>query len=165
MLKIMPGLALAVLLAGCQTAATRNPDSPFYMIPSGSKLVLNREIRIPEKQAHVKLQHGRIVGGVDEYTVNCRFTVKDLGPSTVKPDTFNITRAEAQLEWEMYPSIMRYYRKIYLRSDKQPDVLNLMCQRWDLPYGAVNVSVPDMREAVGEYFTFELLPPPAQGKP
>jgi hypothetical protein len=148
-------LPLLVALSACNTAATRDVNSPYFIIPSGSKLIQQKPIRIPEKRSHVKLQHGRIVGSVDQYTPNCRFNVNDLGPSVVEPDSFAVSRAEVRQEWVTRPAIMRYYRIIYLESDKQPDVLNMTCNIWNDPVGALDLSVPQIREALGDYFEFE----------
>lgn len=149
-------IPMLVVLSACNTAATRDVNSPYFIIPSGSKLIQKEAIRIPEKRAHVKFQHGRIVGGVDQYTPNCRFNVNDLGPSVVEPDTFVVSRAEVSQEWVTRPAIMRYYRIIYLQSDKQPDVLNMTCNIWSDPLGALDLSVPQIREALGNYFDFEV---------
>ena len=157
MLKTLLCGLCAILLAACNTAATRDADSVFFRIPAGSKLILNNSLDIPAGQAHVKFQRGRIVGGVDEYSVNCRFTVRNLGPSVVKPDTFIIERAGSQQEWAIRPTVMRFYRRMYLKSAGQPDVSSMTCQFWADPREGWDVSVPQMRETLGDYFSFEFV--------
>lgn len=154
MLRALPLIYLSLLL-GCQTAAMNDINSPAFVIRSGSKLVLNRELNIPSGKAHVKLQHGEVVGGANEYSVNCQFRVRNLGPQVVPPGVFGITRAGEGQEWVSHPGIMRFYRVLSLKSAEQPDVLKLLCQRWSDPRMGRSISVPDMREALGDYISFE----------
>ena len=82
---------LASLLFGCQTAGSTNEASLWFKIRSGSKLVLNKPLDIPSGMAHIFLQKGQLSSGVDNYTVSCSFEVRNLGPKSVRPDTFLIT--------------------------------------------------------------------------
>jgi hypothetical protein len=146
---------LLAVCSGCETRATRNPDSPAYRIPSGSKLVLERRITIPAGQAHVKMQHGKLVPAVDEYTVNCEFRVRDLGPRDVEPGTFRIIDASDGREWFSYPHVMRFYKVVRLSWDRPGNPPKLTCQYWDDPLWGRNLSVPQIREAVGDYLRFD----------
>jgi hypothetical protein len=148
--------ACALTLAGCQSAALNDIRSPYYRIRSGSTLVLNQELNIPEGQAHIRFSQGRPVGGNSGYTVSCRFDVRNLGPQVVHPDSFLITRVENPQEWISQPSIMLFSKIFYLKSATQPDVLDLNCQEWNDPLMGRDISVPQVREALGEYFTLEL---------
>jgi hypothetical protein len=69
--------------------------------------------------------------------------------------TFTISRAESSQEWISQPNIMRFYGVIYLQSDTQPDVLRLTCQDWDGPLMGTDITVPEIRDALGGYFSFE----------
>jgi len=69
-------VAFTLFLAGCQMTATTDINSIWFRIRPGSQLVLNQPLEIPAGQAHVDLQNGQVAGGVDEYTVNCRFEVE-----------------------------------------------------------------------------------------
>jgi hypothetical protein len=51
---------------------------------------------------------------------------------------------------------MRYFRILYLTSEQQPDVLNMTCNIWNDPVGALDLSMPQILEALGDYFDFEL---------
>ena len=147
------------LLAGCEAllASKYDMNSPFYKIPDGSQLVLHRTLNIPAEREHVVIQSGRSgAGGANQYAVNCEFYVRTLGPGAVQPDTFTITRAENTQEWVNQPSIMRFYRVLYLRSATQPDVLKLVCQDWDGPLLGRKVSIPEMRAALGDVITLEI---------
>jgi hypothetical protein len=148
-------LVLLTLVAGCRSPATYDVNSFAFIIPRGSKLILKQELNIPSGSAHIKFQQGRQVGGVDEYTVNCQFRVKNLGPQDIRPDTFLITNASDGEEWISAPHTRRFYKDMWLRSEDQPEVRTLMCQVWAAPLWGRSVSVPQMRQALGDYFSFE----------
>lgn len=153
------GLMLfALFLAGCQTTTTTDVNSAWFKIRPGSKLVLNQPVEIPAGEAHIDLQNGQLSGGVDEYTVNCSFEIENLGPHTVKPDTFQITDASDSQEWVSQPDIMRFYKELRLRSEHQPEVLKLVCQDWAGPLLGRSVTVGEIEKAVGTYFTFKFAP-------
>ncbi len=151
-------VAFTLFLAGCQMTATTDINSIWFRIRPGSQLVLNQPLEIPAGQAHVDLQNGQVAGGVDEYTVNCRFEVENLGPRKVAPGTFLITSASDQSEWVSQPNIMRYYKELRLKSEHQPDVLKLVCQDWADPLLGRPVSVGEIEKAVGAYITFKFAP-------
>lgn len=153
------GIAVfALLLTGCQTTATTDVNSVWFKIRPGSTLVLNQSLEIPAGVAHIDLQNGQLTQGVDEYTVNCRFEIENLGPRTVTPDTFMITDASDSQEWVSQPDIMRFYKTLRLKSERQPEVLKLTCQDWDGPLQGRPVSVGEIQKAVGAYFTFKFAP-------
>jgi len=145
------------LLAGCEglLASKYDVNSEFYKIPAGSKLILHRPLDIPAGRTHVVIQSGRSGAGANEYAVNCEFEVRTLGPGKVQPDTFDITWAEMSRQWISQPNIMRYFRILHLQSAAQPDVMKLMCQDWDVPLLGRNITVPEMRAALGDVITLE----------
>jgi hypothetical protein len=145
----------ALFLAGCQTTATTDVNSVWFKIRPGSTLALTRPVEIPAGEAHIDLQNGQLSGAVDEYTVNCSFRIENLGPHTVAPDTFQITDASDSQEWISQPDIMRFYKELRLKSERQPEVLKLVCQDWDGPLQGRPVSVGEIEKAVGAYFTFQ----------
>ena len=148
---------VAAFLAGCayNQEVKRDIDSPFYKIPPGSKLVLHQDLNIRAERSHVSIQHGETTPGLDNYAVGCQLVVRNLGPGVVNAGTFTVSRAESSQEWISQPNIMRFYRVVYLKSDKQPDVMNLTCQDWDGPLMGKNISVAEMREALGTIMTLE----------
>jgi hypothetical protein len=151
-------IALLLSLTACQLPAARDdPDSRFYRIHSGSRLVLHTDLQIPPQRARVYFQHGRQVGGLDNYAVGCEFEVRELGPGVVRPEAFMVKRAESSREWISQPNILRFYRTIYLQSELQPGVLKLVCQVWDDPLWPSEITIRQVREALGGYFTLELL--------
>jgi hypothetical protein len=148
-------IACGMLLAGCQTVASNDPASINFKIPPGSRLVLNRELTIPAGVAHVILQHGEVGPAANEFEVNCRFEVRNLGPRVIQPDTFLITRWGSQRDWVNEPNTMRFYKVFYLKSDRQADIMPMTCQVWNYPRIGRPVTIRQVQEALGEYFTFE----------
>ena len=150
-------------LVGCTTTGSTDPTSISFKVPKGSKLVLNREVRIAELYSHAKFQNGEQTPGVDEYQVNCNLEQQDLGPATITPDTFLIKNSSSQREWINQPHTMRFYKVFNLHSDKQPGVSRLICQDWDWPLMGRPVTIAEIQQALGDIFTFQFAPvtPPA----
>jgi hypothetical protein len=153
----IPTVLAVVFITGCASAMAvkDDVDSQFFYIRPGSKLILHKDVSIPKDRSHTSFQHGRVVSGLDNYTVGCVLDVRNLGPSVVSAGAFTISRAESSREWVSHPNIMRFYRVIYLRSDTQPDVLRLTCHDWDGPLLGKDISIPEIREALGGYCSFE----------
>ena len=149
------GLVIAALLAGCQTPGTKDTASINFRIPHGSRLVLNREFTIPAGVAHVIFQQGEPGPAANEFEVNCRFEVRDLGPRVIQPDSFLITRWSSQREWVNQPSILRFYKVFHLKSESQANILPMTCQVWSYPLIGRPVTIRQVQEALGGYFTFE----------
>ena len=141
------------LLAGCQAGVILSFDSSAYRLPDGSELILNREITIPAGSAHVKLQHGQLAGSVSEYEVNCEFRVRDLGPRVVSPGSFIVRRSGDSREWAISPYTLRFYKTVTLKSVQDAGTVYLMCQKWDDVYGGSSISIAEMQEALGDYFS------------
>lgn len=160
-------LAGFALLTACQSGAVRDPDSPWYRIPAGSKLVLLKPVTIPAGSAHVKFQGGAALGagGVGQHEVWCRLDINRLAdrPHTIQPDTFTITRMESHEEWVTLRVTKEYVKTLYLKSEAHPEVLTLTCQQWNDPLRGTDISIPQMQHALGDYFRFELATPPAGG--
>lgn len=150
------GIVLTGALAACNPmAVSKDVNSRYYSIPSGSKLILHQDLKVPAGKAHINIQHGRTAAGLDNWTVGCELEVRKLGPGVVTADTFIITRAEVSREWVNRPSTMRFYRTLYLESDTQPNVMNMECQYWSYPLHGDTIPVAEMREALGSVATLE----------
>jgi len=145
-------------LAGCNTAQTRDVNSPYYKIPIGSEIILNKNLDVPEGRAHINLQDGVATTGVGNYNVSCTFNVRNLGPATIKAGTFTIRETSPGQEWVSRPNIMRFYREFRFTANAQPDVMNFVCQDWDGPMMGRPISVPEMEKAVGDYVSFRFSP-------
>jgi len=153
--KGLCGVVIATLLAGCQTVGTKDTSSINFRIPRGSKLVLNKEFTIPAGVAHVVFQHGEPGPAANEFDVNCSFEVRDLGPRVIQPDSFLITRWGSQREWVNQPSILRFYKDFHLQSERQAGIMPMTCQVWSYPLIGRPVTIRQVQEALGGYFTFE----------
>ena len=156
MLNKLTALLCITLLAGCETAAMRDPGSPFFVIPAGTVLELKQELEVPSGQAHVKFQHGAITGSFDDFVVGCRLNVKNLGPLTLQPERFSVTRAEVDERWEIYPTLKAFYRILYLHTAQQPEVQSLRCRYQTGGLEGRDISVPQIREALGKYFSLHI---------
>lgn len=179
-MRLWPALLALCALAACKPLSTYPVDSPWYQPPPGSKWVLNQAVDIPPDGASLRFQFGRIVGGVQEFEPNCVFvlsTVKDT-PQRIEPDTFVVTKVRSgsslyTAAWRRAPRAMpvrvsddigtvRFYFKteMFLRSEKQPQVLMLTCQHaWDTGTDfryERPPTVAEMQQAVGAYFTLKL---------
>jgi hypothetical protein len=161
--RLIPLLLAAGLVAGCQTTSSTNPDSIWYELPKGSKLVLNQELEIPAGQAHVIVQNAKAGTSANALGISCRFEVKHLGPRTIHPDTFLITEVAQGREWVNQPSTMLFYRVLHLQSEQQQGILPMRCGYTDYPLIGKPVSIEQIRETLGSVFI--LVPGPAGGNP
>jgi hypothetical protein len=153
-MKVLYALALALMLAGCQSMATDDRSSVWFRLPPGSQLVLNRALTIPAQRAHIMLQHGTAARAASEFEVACRFEVRDLGPRIIQPDTFLITGYGSQQEWENYPHTKRFYKTFRLRSKIQSGIMPMVCEYYDWPLFGRPLTQAQIEEALGDYFTF-----------
>ena len=87
--------------------------------------------------------------------MGCELELRKLGPGVVTADTFTVRRAEVSQEWVNRPSIMRFYRTIYLDSAKQSNVIKMVCQTWDYPLHGDDIPMSEIREALGGVATLE----------
>jgi hypothetical protein len=152
-MRLAAVIVLTITLSGC--AQMHDVDSPYYDIPSDSKLILHQDLNVPAGKAHVDIQHGMVIAGLDNWDVGCQLEVRDLGPGMVSADTFTISRAEVSQEWVNRPSTMRFYRTLYLQSDNQPNVMQMVCQFWSYPLQGHGISGAEIREALGSVATLE----------
>jgi hypothetical protein len=178
-------LVLSLAAAACQPLSSYPVDSPWYQPPAGSELVLNQPVEISPNAATVRFQFGKIVSGVQDFEPNCVFeltTVRET-PQRVEPDVFVVTkvrsgssifRAErpqppglpglmkAGLSFEGSSPTRYYYQtEMFLRSERQPNVLMMTCQHaWQSPPSRFEFQRPptvaEMRQAMGDYFTLKL---------
>lgn len=174
-MKILLLLPLCLLLAACQTAGPLDENSPFLVLPAGSRLVLKQELTIPAHSAGVLLQGGQVVSGNDvkQYHPHCRLEVNDVRDTTqtVRADEFVVRRARQESQMVARPGLMKagfrksgtisYYvfRTILdLRSERQPQVRWLTCQQWAEPALGQHVTIREMRTALGEIMALRLPP-------
>jgi hypothetical protein len=169
---------ILLLLSACETPGSYGPDSPYYRYPTGSRLILNRELEIPGGWATARLQFGRVVpfGHVQEYQPHCIFEINTVRPEPqhVQPDTFEIIRVQHNISElaAVSGSFIRtdftdrngpgqmFYKTIFtLHSARQPGVMRMVCQSDQY---AAGIGIPryltlsEIRQALGSIFTIEL---------
>ncbi|MGB7934196.1 MAG: hypothetical protein WCH04_18620, partial [Gammaproteobacteria bacterium] len=151
------------LLTGCQTTGSTNPDSIWYELPTGSKLVLYQDLEIPAGQAHTIVQNAKAGTSAYKLEVMCRFEVEQLGPRTIHPDTFLITEVAQGRQWVNEPSTLLFYKDLHLQSEQQQAILPMRCGYTDDPLLGEPVTIEQIRETLGRVFT--LVPGPGGVNP
>lgn len=173
-----PLLLLALFLTACQTPPERSIASPYYDVPLGSRLVLNQPIEIPAASATVRLQFGKIVSRfhTQDFEPVCVFESRVVGEAAqiIVPDSFEIVsvrRGYGTLSAQVEPRAKfirvegdggrQYYKtELFLRSAKQPQILTMTCQHGRESgrtlFELVPVTIAEMRQAMGAYFTLHL---------
>jgi hypothetical protein len=179
-------LIFVVSLAACQSlysppyskGGQPNFDSAYFEVPVDSKLTLNRDVTIPPHKKNVFFQFGKALPfqDVNQYREYCALTVfaKKKVPQTIKPDTFHVSKvsrqylfslAQANVDvaqvlngddgdtWQVLATVME------IQSDKQQDVINLLCAAWGLPQDISRVTVNGIRAALGDIATLQLAQP------
>ncbi len=179
----MKKAALGVLLSflvGCQNFVERDENSPFYMVPSGSRLLLHYDVMIPPYKLKTYIQNGRIVYAPNQYYPFCRFELRQVKetPQRVTPDIFEIYQTSRQKgifaamsSFQLFasltfgnsgdgkPSPIIYATRMDLRSSQQPEVFRLTCGHLQDPnLEARHLSIKQIREALGNVFTLQLPP-------
>lgn len=173
---ISTGLISAALLSACDNSQlVKDKNSQFYSVSPGSTFTLNREVTIQPDNTSIYLQNGKIelVKNIDFYKPNCKFELYTISEQArqVKPDTFVVTKVVDQSEdvsakWPTYaglgmalgdgPVHLTFSTTMYLESKLQPDVFRMSCKRWDWPATGEYLSINEMRQALGDYFTLTL---------
>lgn len=168
----------AICLAACDNSrVVKDEDSQFYSVPVGSTFTLNREITIQPDNTSVYLQNGKpgSDSDVDFYKPHCVFELYTISNKArvVSPDTFVITKIVDQSEdvaasrptyaalgmgivFGDGPVHLTFATTMYLESKIQPDVYRMTCKRWDWPNIGEYLSINEIRQAVGHYFTLTL---------
>jgi hypothetical protein len=102
--RLIPLGALALVLTACQALVGPYPeDSPFYMVPAGSSLVLTEAITFPPGRARVYVQGGEVRphGGVNRYEPYCRLHLRIVPETayTLQPGEMRVQRVSRQTEY------------------------------------------------------------------
>jgi hypothetical protein len=175
------GGALAiVLLAACGPLVIRDDARKEYVPLGSAVLELHRDVDIPPERTRVFFQDGQVQSGLNEFRPHCELTVRNLvdRPQTVYPDRFRVTRVSTDTVQvatggnvviavnvaiqlsnggggdsggdgegrQMKTYIFR------LHSDRQPDVLSLVCGgAFDIPARAARPSLQQIEHALGDY--------------
>jgi hypothetical protein len=176
--------AFAASLAGCSTTAryAGNENSPYYVVPAGSHVVLNQALTVPPEEAGVFIQNGeaRPRGQVRFSEPYCRLTLKTVrGTSrSVAPDEMVVRKSMQQtlrtfsgIAGEQYASasivlaaspgdrddssstIQTFATHMDLDSQKQPDVDRLICAKVGYRGEDQHVTIAEMRSTLGNIVT------------
>ncbi len=168
----------AMALVSCAVSPVTDESSQYYRLPVGATVVLNQDLIVPEGNARVFLQDGKVVKKtrLHVYQPHCNFqqrTVSD-GTAVIKADRFKVTAVSVgddmvvQNNAQVYVSMVigggrdgvtminRYVRHT-LSSSSQPQVMYLTCHGgFQMPYQAQFPSLIDIRAALGGVATIEL---------
>jgi len=168
-------ISLLSLLASCTVPVTKDPDSQFYSVQAGSKLILHKPVEIIANTARTFFQNGKIIAEKDLniYYPHCSITTLNITDKTrtIQPTTFNIYKVaddeeEASLTIKYVarnlmshtdgPTIIGQASYYYLKSNDEPDVARLECIQWGDPFYVKYVSINDIRQTLGNYFSLIL---------
>ena len=168
-------------LSGCSINDTRDENSVFYAVPVGSVLVLNQPVDIRGDQVAVYVQNGELMqyGAVNFYLPNCKLEIYTMSeqPRTVDQDRFEIVKVVDDIESSALQKntylaatgdaigfavldmsyVFNYATLMYLRSENQQDVYRMTCQHWEDVVDDRHLSITQMRQAMGDVFTLEVL--------
>ena len=179
MRRLLPLLAL--LLGGCATVD--DPNSPYFVVPTGSRLTLLTELEFRPNQGTLHIQFGSVLPAASMQPLE-PYCFLDLNVvqeerQTVQPDEFEIyrvNRANGSL-WVSAPVMVAsvgsgsgptnwYYKThFWLRSPAQPRVSKLTCLVDRLTAGGLvgsYLSVPEIQQTLDGIFTLTLAGETAQ---
>lgn len=151
-------LTLPLLFSSCQNRDETNENSPYFVIPPGSRLVLHQSVTIPAFSAAIYLQGGQWLPWteVSRYHPHCKFELrqpKDLS-QIITADEFSVTRTKE--ETEIQEGLQIQARVLELHSVRQPQVSRLSCAVWQTPATGRPVSGRELRQALGNLLTLEI---------
>ena len=176
-------LVVAVLLTGCQPPQVRDPDSPYFLPPVGSRLVLEEPITVPGGKAAVYIQAGKALrySGLDRYDPHCKFELRTVSAERrrVAPDTFLVHKVERfsfsverrqagavrvatqggiriGSENDGGPFVEVMTTRLSLQSERQPEVFRMECSHWDDFNFPDHLTLNQMRSTLKGLFTIEL---------
>ena len=149
-------LAATIILSGCTTMQSDDPDSLAFSLPENSILALNKTLTISSAETHGTIQAGKQIKDDDRnfYQVSCRLDFKKFGPRTIEPEEFTVVRTEDGSHWVSFGVILRFYTEIYLSSSKGTDVIKMVCQQYGDQF-EVNFTVAEMQAALADFISFK----------
>ena len=155
-MKILYTTMAFLFISACASVHSNDPNSLYFSISEGSILSLNKAMTISSSETHGTIQAGKVINDDDRefYDINCRLDFNHFGPRTIEPERFIVIRTEDGQNWISRPSILRFYTEVYLKSNKDTDVIKMVCQI----YGDVtdrNFTVAEMQSALGDFVTIE----------
>ena len=147
-------LIIVSVISSCASLHSNDPNSMFFSIPEGSTLSLNNEMTLSHEVTHGLIQFGKEITDIDRefFEINCRLDFKKFGPRTIEPEIFTITRTIDGQNWVAQPTRLRFYTEVYLASNKDTDVIKMVCQIYGDPSDR-NFTVAEMQTALGDFIT------------
>ena len=158
--------------------------SPYYRIPSGSKLVLKQELVIPPNKGRVYIQYGKVISAKekDNFHANCYFLSWDVlnTAQVIKPDTFFIVKSTQSDEYvkrqtmtqlamrggmgigigmddsDGGPYAQHYFTEMVIHSDRQPQIRRFTCGHYEQPNDGRHLTVAEMQQALGKVVEIQL---------
>ncbi|MGE5241192.1 MAG: hypothetical protein ACM3NI_06040 [Bacteroidota bacterium] len=152
-------LTLPLLFSACHNRDETDENSPYFVIPVGSRLVLHQAVTVPAFAAAAYLQGGLWMPQteISRYNPHCKFELRQPkdAPQTVAPDEFVITRTTEEVEVQSETTQIRS-RVLMLQSERQPQVSRLSCTVWQTLVEGRPVNGRELRQALGRAFTLEI---------
>jgi hypothetical protein len=175
----------ACLLAACGPVLIRNEARREYVPLQNAVFELHRDVDVPPERARVFFQRGQVEPTANEYHPHCELTVRNLAdrPQTIHADRFLVTHVSTDIvhvvtSGDVVVAVnvdiqlssggggdsggdgegrqMKAYI-LYLHSDRQPDVLSLVCGgAFDIPARAARPSLQEIAHTLGDYATLVL---------
>lgn len=162
-------------LSACQSwLAPAVNNEPYYAVPVGSQLILNRRLVVTDDDDRIHFQDGRIlpyrlVNIARKYDPNCVLIVRAVGEynHVISPDTFTIRRVRLLDDYAVMASAgplladggglsyQDYATVMYLHSPRQPQVDRLVCKHYQDPTDGAFLSLSQIRQALGDIFTLK----------
>jgi hypothetical protein len=186
-MRVIVTVGLVAMLAACQTASyQRDENSPYYVVPVGSQLILTRELQMNPDQVSVYIQYGKLLSypAIQKYEPFCKFELfhRIESARTVAPDEISVIKAIQHQSYERFaeagawqflplsarqfaqvgmpgqggPSIKSFTVRMDLRSAKQPEIFRMTCGRWSAYSSYENLSIAEIRSTLKPLFTLRL---------
>jgi hypothetical protein len=178
---VAAALAAAWFLTACGPLLIRNEAGPDYVPLSNASVELHRDVVVPPERTRVFFQEGVVQPSINEFRPHCELTARDLidRPQTIHADHFSVERVTSDIvhvvasggvvvavsaDFQLANGgggdgegrLMKIYT-LYLHSDRQPQVLSLVCGgAFNLPALASRPTLQDIEAALGDYATLQL---------
>ena len=165
---------LPLVLVGCQTTGVFDGKPAPYSIPAGSLLVLHQQLTVPARRWYVYFQDGKVTsfGEVDEYLPYCKLEVNgpEQGDQLIEPGVFEVIKVRDEVDSRLASPVhvaasgdylaglidrqfAHYETRVYLSSDTQPHVSQLVCGHLDEVGTGLFLSLPVIKKTLGNIIT------------
>ena len=154
-------MGLLLVLTACQSAVEKQEVAKGEELGRGAKLILQQEIVIPAGAGWVAFQDGKMrvkPRKIKQYYPFCLLELRARNETelVLKPDEFVVTRVVNSHEGATGYDVRNYYTRMWLRSERQPQVEKMTCQQWNVFPDDNYVTVAQVRAALAGSFVLEL---------